>query len=290
MPSARPSILLFLSLCLLCSSVSAQEKRQIAITIDDGPAVKAAGLEDWLGVAEGLRESFEQAKAPVIMFINEHQLDVFGQREERHAFLEKWLDAGFELGNHTYSHKKLRDTPIEEYFDDIVRGEKVTRPLLEERGEELVWYRYPYLSSGRGELATRVEKFLAAKKYRIAPVTVDYHDYSFTNNYSRFLRAGNQKEADRVYEEMTRALDVAFDRAEKNSEQFFGRQIKHVLLIHCNELNAKTLPITLKRIRDRGYEFITLEEAMKDPAYATPGLPPGSLGGSFFGGMARIPK
>lgn len=290
MLSARPFLLLILSLCLLCSVVSAQEKRKIAITIDDGPAVKTAELEDWLRIAKGLRESFEQAKAPVIMFINEHQLDVFGQRKERHAFLERWLDAGFELGNHTYSHKRLRDTPIEDYFDDILRGEKFTRPLLEERGEELVWYRYPYLSSGRGEQATRVEKFLADKKYRIAPVTVDYHDYSFSNNYSRFLRAGKQEEADRVYEEMSRALDIAFDRAEENSQHFFGRQIKHVLLIHCNELNAKTLPKTLKRIRDRGYEFITLEEAMKDAAYTTPGLPPGSLGGSFFGGMARIAK
>ncbi len=289
MLSFRPSLLLILSFCFLCSVVSAQEKK-IAITIDDGPAIKAAELEDWLRVAEELRESFEQSKTPVIMFINEHQLDVFGQREQRRKVLEKWLNAGFELGNHTYSHKKLRDTPIEDYFDDIIRGEKVTRPLVEGRGEELVWYRYPYLSSGRGEQATRVEKFLARKKYRIAPVTVDYHDYSFSNNYSRFLRAGNQQGADRVYEGMSRALDVAFDRAEKNSQQFFGRQIKHVLLIHCNELNAKTLPKTLKRIRDRGYEFITLEEAMKDPAYATPGLPPGSLGGSFFGGMAKITK
>ena len=63
---------------------------------------------------------------------------------------------------------------------------------------------------------------------------------------------------------------MGFDYAEKAAVEVFGRDIPQILLIHCNELNAISLRASIARMRARGYQFITLEEAMKDAAYQTP--------------------
>ena len=67
-------------------------------------------------------------------FVNEGKLFVEGETpadaEARIAILKTWVDAGLELGNHTYSHHSLNRTPLEEFEADVVRGEPVTRRLL----------------------------------------------------------------------------------------------------------------------------------------------------------------
>ena len=113
--------------------------------------------------------------------------------------------------------------------------------------------------------------FLEQRHYRVAPVTVDYADYSFAGVLPRSQRlAGNNDVADKIKDAYLNQIDVGFEYAEKASAELFGSEIPQILLIHCNELNAITLPETIARVRRRGYEFITLDEAMKDPVYQRP--------------------
>jgi hypothetical protein len=39
--------------------------------------------------------------------------------------------------------------------------------------------------------------------------------------------------------------------------------------VHANDINADCLDEMLKRFAARGYHFVTLDEAMRDPAYQT---------------------
>src|SRR5438552_2544707 len=79
--------------------------RSVAITIDDGPAVaELKDLGNMQRIARGLLSSLEAEKVPATIFINERQLNVPGQRDGRAAVLAMWLDAGYDLANHTYSH------------------------------------------------------------------------------------------------------------------------------------------------------------------------------------------
>ena len=57
--------------------------------------------------------------------------------------------------------------------------------------------------------------------------------------------------------------------AEHISPQIFGREVTQTLLIHANDINADCLDELLRRLAGRGYSFVTLDEAMKDPAYQT---------------------
>ena len=42
-----------------------------------------------------------------------------------------------------------------------------------------------------------------------------------------------------------------------------------MLLVHANRLNADHLDDVVKRLRSRGYTFVSLAEAIADPAYSS---------------------
>ncbi len=261
--------------------------RRVAITIDDGPAV---GVGDDLGafqrISNGLIGSFQIEKVPVTVFVNESQLNVPGQRDARAAVLDQWLNAGFDIGNHGYAHESANQVTLERFTDDVVKGEVVIRPLLERRGRTLTWFRYPYLHSGQNaDSHDAITRCLDSRRYRVAHVTVDYADYAFAGPYSRALRAGDVDRAERIRQAYVAQVDLGFEHAEKASLEVFGREIAQILLIHCNELNAMHVRETIARMRLRGYTFITLDEATRDPAYARPDTFAGS-GGSWLGRSA----
>jgi peptidoglycan/xylan/chitin deacetylase (PgdA/CDA1 family) len=266
-----------------------QSPRRVAITIDDGPVVGAQGdLEQFQRISNGLIGSLAAEKVPATIFINERQLNVPGQRDARAAVLEQWLDAGYDLANHTYSHPSLNNVPLWQYTDDVVRGDVIMRPLVERRGRKLEWFRYPFLHSGTSEdVHQAIMDFLAVRGYRAAPVTVDYADYTFAGVFRGQLMAGEADVAERIKRAYLEQVDLGFEYAEKASVELFGHEIPQILLIHCNELNAVTLRDTIARLRQRGYTFITLNEAMKDAAYERPDTFAGP-GGSWLSRTASV--
>jgi hypothetical protein len=144
-------------------------------------------------------------------------------------------------------------------------------PLLEERGRKLAWFRYPFLDSGTtAEVHQKFLDFLEQRHYRVAPITVDYKDYMFAGAYSRMLRADKPEIADKIKQAYLEQVDNGFAAAERISRDLFGYELPQILLIHCSELNSVALRDSIALMRKRGYRFITLEEAMKDPAYARP--------------------
>ena len=257
------------------SCVAAQapaSERRVAITIDDGPVVnELKNLENFQRVSAGLMGALQAEKVPATIFINERQLNVQGQRDGRAAVVAQWLDADFDLGNHTYSHPSLNEVSLWQFEDNVIKGEVIIRSLVEDRGRKLVWFRYPFLDSGTtAEVHRQFIDFLDQRHYRVAPVTVDYKDYMFAGAYSRMLRAGKPDIAEKIKLAYLEQVDDGFGAAERISRELFGYELPQILLIHCSELNSVALRDSIARMRKRGYSFITLEEAMKDPAYARP--------------------
>jgi peptidoglycan/xylan/chitin deacetylase (PgdA/CDA1 family) len=285
----RQILSIVIALTFAPAALDAQTARRVAITIDDCPVVnEMTDLGNFQRITNGLVGSFQVEKVPVTTFINERQLNVPGQRDARSAVVEQWLNAGFELGNHTYSHLSANNVPVDQFQDDIVKGEVVTRGILEQRGRQLVWLRYPYLHSGpTADTHQAIVDFLDKRKYRVAPVTVDYADYTFAGAYVRELRRGSIDVAEKIKHAYLDQVDVGFEYAERFSMELFGREIPQILLIHCNELNSVTLRDSIGRMRKRGYAFITLDEAMQDPAYERPDTFAGP-GGSWLSRSATV--
>jgi len=281
-PRLLAAVLALTGLCPASAQAPASGRR-VAITIDDGPVVdELKDLERFQRISAGLLGSLQAEKVPATIFINERELNVQGQRDGRAAVLANWLDAGYDLGNHTYSHPSLNEVPLWQFEDNLIKGEVITRALLEARGRKLVWFRYPFLDYGKTpEVRQQFADFLEQHHYRIAPVTADYKDYMFAGAYSRMIRVGKADVAEKIRQAYLGVIDVEFEQAEKISRDLFGYELPQILLIHCSEMNSVSLRDSIATMRKRGYSFITLEEAMKDPAYAGPSKY-NDDGGSWF--------
>lgn len=267
-------IRIFILLFLVSSVTDAQVNRKICITVDDLPLVKYGVDTDGheMEITTGILSAFGKHQAPGIGYVNARSLFPNGKLDSaRIQLLQEWLDAGLELGNHTYAHKNYHRVGEEEFFEDILNGEKVVKELVEASGGKYQFFRHPYLRSGRDSLETAsLKTFLAENGYQEALVTIDDEDYLFALAYARAYKAGDEelmvRIGDSYLEYMVKKL-VYFEQA---SLELFGRNINHTLLIHANFLNASYLERLLDRYSKLGYAFISQGEAASDPAYDTP--------------------
>lgn len=240
--------------------------REVAVTFDDLPAVPATiPLAQQQTMTRDLLRSIKAAGVPAIGFVNEGKLETDGKTDPAKVkLLELWLEAGLELGNHSYSHPDLHRLDVAKYEEDIARGERVIRPLLKKRGRELRWFRHPFLHTGKS-VATRdrVEAFLRKRGERVAPVTLDNGEWIFAAAY---LKAhGDKEQQRRIGTEYIAYMDRKLAYFEDQSQRLFGRNIPHILLLHANPLNADWFDELAASMRKRGYRFVTINQAMADP-------------------------
>ncbi len=271
--------LAFAAVVLLASRPAPGADRSVAVTFDDLPG-PPGGLvsNDVAGLRENTRKllgTLTELGVPAVGFVNEGKLFVDGEgpteAEGRKAVLRMWIDAGFELGNHTYSHKSLNTTPLAEFEDDVVRGEPLLRGLLAEKGRKLRYFRHPFLQVGLDlEKRRAFESFLAERGYTVAPVTIDNDDYVFAAVYADALRRGDRATAISVRDGYLRYMDTVLAFVEDVSLRLLGHEVRQVLLLHANTLNADLFGRLADSMKVRGYGFITLDDALKDDAYRLP--------------------
>jgi peptidoglycan/xylan/chitin deacetylase (PgdA/CDA1 family) len=260
-----------LSFCLV--AVQAQNGRQeIAITFDDLPLNGAPfEVKRLQNMTSKLLSVFTKHQVPVVGFVNESQLYIPGETDARIAILKTWVDAGVELGNHTFAHVGFANTSLAAYQDDFIRGETISNMLMKPKGQKVRYFRHPYLQMGKTqELEKSFEQFIAERGYKIAPVTIDTMDWMFLAAYLNAQKQGDMKMIEQVSQEYLKLVERRFDYSEKASIELFGRPIKHILLLHSNELNADNFEALVTLLKTRGYQFITLEQALTDPVYQSP--------------------
>ena len=246
----------------------------VAVTFDDLPlsGAEVANPADTAALTRAIVGTLRKREIPAVGFVNEIKLEDNGAVDPaREASLSLWLDAGLELGNHTYSHPSIHTTPREAYFEDILKGERVTKPLVLAHGGTWQWFRHPYLQTGR-DLETKhaLEAFLAEHGYRIAPVTIDNGEWIFAKAYALANAAGKRSEKRKLANAYVDYMERKTDYFERSARAFFGRDIPQVLLVHANRLNAEQFDRIAAMFKKRGYRFVTLDAAVTDPAYLTP--------------------
>jgi len=267
--------LLALSLILPWAAFAqATPERAVAITFDDLPYVSVPA-EDNAALAAMTGHLLQRLQAdavPAVGFVNESRLYREGALvPARVDLLKRWLQAGFELGNHTYSHVSLNRVPLEVFTANLLQGETVIRPLIQSEGRSLRWFRHPYLHQGNTqEVRAAFAIFLASHGYRVAPVTVNNSEWVYAAAYARALAQGNAVAAQRIADAYVPHMAAEFARAERLALDLFGRPIHHVLVLHANALNADHFGALAAMLRQRGYRFVSLDEALSDRAYASP--------------------
>lgn len=252
-----------------CASAQTPSRR-IAITIDDLPVVSTRrDIENRREITKQLLSHIKHAKVPAIGFVNENKLYAGENRDENQIdLLRMWLDAGLELGNHTYSHRSLNTIPLADYEADLLKGETITRELLAGKKKTLRYFRHPFLQTGRTmEIKSQFDAFLQKHGYTIAPITFDNADYIFSRAYDNAFDKKDTALMKRVGEAYLPYMEAKLEYWERQSTKLFGREVSQTLLIHANFINSDYLDDLAAMFKRRGYKFVTLEEALKDEAY-----------------------
>lgn len=248
-------ILLFFT----CSCFS--QTREIAITIDDLPLV--ASKMNTPGNQQRATERFSK----IIQALTDNKVPATGFviagaiGKGQWTFLEQFRDAGFMLGNHSYSHYNLNQMRAERYIADLERADKILAPLL----TEPKYFRYPYLAEGNKHSRPQVLAYLSENHYKIAPVTIDSQDFRFNEQLYRVPYREREKY---VYKMKNRYLDYIWKQTLRAEQRANGQPVRQILLIHANLLNSYLLDDIIQMYKQNGYKFISLTEALENPAMA----------------------
>ena len=194
------SFLLFPALTLVDAGppmlfAQSQMVRTIALTFDDLPYVSVAPanyVPNAKRVTNEILHALRAHNAPAVAFVNEGKLQVPRELDARIAILKRWADAGVLLGNHTYSHADFNTVSVHDFEDEIIRGEVVTRRLMETRRPYQLYFRFPETHGGdTAEKKQSIETFLAERGYKVTPHTIENSDFVFNVPYVKAKRSGD---------------------------------------------------------------------------------------------------
>jgi peptidoglycan/xylan/chitin deacetylase (PgdA/CDA1 family) len=263
MPVPRLALPVLLAAFVVVPAASAQK---IAVTFDDLPAHgDLPGTETRLDVANSILATLHAMHMPPTYgFVNGQKVANFPAEM---AVLKAWRAAGNPLANHAWSHMNLNEHTAEEFEADIARNEPLLESLM--GNQDWHWFRYPYLREGDTLKKRRaVRAYLFAHGYKIAQVNMNFDDYLWNDPYARCVSKQDEKSIGYLRKSYLAAASQDAALFRQLSHRVYRRDIPYVLLMHIGPFDAKMLPELLAMYRAKGFRFVSLPEAEKDPAYA----------------------
>lgn len=208
--------------------------------------------------------------------------NVDGPEGER--LLDQWLQAGHELGNHSYRHLDYPRTDAEEYVADVEKARATLDAFLAARGRRLRFFRFPFLREGDTPVKlARMREWLAASGQRNLPVTIDNQDWSFEQPWVEARRAGDTARLARLGEDYQHALRLEALLHTADGDELFARPTPQILLLHANEVGTAQWDALFAWMKGRGFRFASADEVLADAAFAQPHDFVGRYGGTLWG-------
>ena len=189
------------------------DKKEVALTFDDGPGART----------EKILEALQHYNVRATFFMEASQIDI------RPAIAKKVLEAGEEIGTHTYSHPNFwvykKDDKADVLRNELEKAEKAMEKVLNLKPELL---RMPY-----GFVRPWVRDVAKEKNYRII-------SWTFGCDWKKLTK-----------------------------DELVSRYLKHlspgaIFLMHDGggrrRQTAEALPEIIEGIQKRGYKIVTISE------------------------------
>jgi len=240
-------------------------KKEICLSIDELPV--AVGFQDV--DREAITYLFLQA-------LKKHEVKAIGfvvgeQIGESFDILGEWLNSGHTLGNMTYSNQDFNQLGITQFIEDIKRGERELDPMIKGFGQKKNYFRYPYLHYGNtSKKKKELTLYLDSKKYYVVPATVVIEDYLYNMSLDKM---GKEPDTTEYFALMNEYINHVLDEIEASellAKEVLGRSCKQIIKLRANRINAVFLDEMLGAIKSLGYEFITVDKALKDKTFHRP--------------------
>lgn len=248
--------------CLVLALPLAAQK--VALSLDDAPFLRPSPLLAAPAQHEAMRRALEGRKVQTILFANGIN---GGDTPEGKSLLRAWGEAGHLVANHSYSHWDLNreEVSLEAYEADVLREENVIRDLpgFTKR------YRYPFLRAG--STAAKRDGFYAFLKTRgntIGHVSIDTADWLLDERLRQRLEKDPNADLAPYRDLYLKHLWACARFYDAWSRKVFGREVPHVILMHCRLLNGLFLGDVIDFFRAKGWTWIDPATAFADPVYA----------------------
>lgn len=251
---------------LLLSSVNSLGQKSVSITIDDVPNTRSFQLNNY---QSPLLEKLDSLNIPIAIFVNEGLIYKTDSISQNKSLLAEWISKHYiTVGNHTYSHSRYSEVGYTSFLHDIVKGDSLTREIVEEYDKDLSYFRFPYNDLGKDSIQhVLMDSTLKANHYLSTPFTIESSDWMFNYIYTHYLNEGKvekAKEIGAIYVSKTMAYFNFFDSL---AVTLYERPIRQIYLCHDNPLNADFLPLIIEKLKEENYVFISLDKALEQSVY-----------------------
>jgi peptidoglycan/xylan/chitin deacetylase (PgdA/CDA1 family) len=238
---------------------------RLALTFDDAPSMREPGLAEQFEPArmDRIREALQArgVEHAVAFVISDWAR---GFEEE----MKRWLDAGYELGNHTADHRCCSHRTISESLAAVDRCDRYLEQLgAFSEGRER-WFRFPHLDRGedpgaRAQLAAE----LRGRGYRIAGCSIDSFDFAYEGPLAIAALCAEPERERQILDRFARASTRSVRFQLESSRTLLGRDPAHSLLFHFGGAAAQKLAELLHEWQASGASFCSLDEAVHDPLH-----------------------
>jgi hypothetical protein len=246
------------------------EGLELALTIN-GMVTSHADTSnvDDLCYAQDSRESFDKLVAalsahhmpPTVNFIEGQWFDPELQAE--------WLNSGNLLGNMGYERAAARKAGTKEFLEGLSRTDQLLESVSKGSLARKKYFRHPHPKSiGQNQDRLAVDAYLKGHGYVTTPATIQSPDRLFAQIYCGALADGNVACVSLVKASFFSLLLDQTTRARAEATRAAGRDIKHILVVHANQLTCDTLGEMLNWFRGLGARFIPIDEALSDSYYS----------------------
>lgn len=249
------------------------QPKQVCFSLDDLPVVNY-GITDSTYQKELFHKIMRSLKSNTVRaigFANARKLYLNGKVIPWQVnLLKSWVANGLDIGNHTFSHPDYNSVPFRTFTADVIKGEPILKKILNEQNQPLKYFRHPFLHVGNSKAkADSLTDFLTKRNYVVAPVTIDNEDYLFALAYKRAKDRKDEALAGRIGQDYIAYMEKKLKYYEMLSNQLFGRNIHHILLMHSSLINADYLDALIGMYKANNYTFVSMADALNDPAYQT---------------------
>lgn len=293
-------------------------KKKIAIGLYSGPTqidVERSAADD----RESMRllvEKLKEREIPVAGFVKGTTVNTDSEKSvaEQEEIVRLWRDAKFEIGFLDYKSPQSFNSSLNDYLtaikklraqSDLVLSGKEQQKALEQMKkyrEEMRKFRdgkkideetKANFDKVREVVRKNFEQFkineknwkkennLTAVKYSIGT-----HDWLYSASYDYARRRNDKESMNRIKTEFIDYMSKILDHYERYSQQLYERNIPQTIALTPSRLTAESAGELFAIMQKRGYEFISMDEAMQDEAYQSDDLFVSGVGSSWFDAVA----
>ncbi len=251
-----------LSILVVLLSVPSLNAQSVALSFDDGPRLGRNVRMDAAEKNRAILKALKGEGVSSVLFVAGRLVDC----AEGLILVTAWGEDGHRVANHSYAHGYFnrKAATLADFEADLLKNGS----LLEGVPGYTRWFRFPFLKEGN-TVAKRdgARAFLRRLGYRNGHVTIDASDWY----YDQRLEARLSREPEAELAPYRQAyLDHLSNRAQYYqglARRTLGRDVRHVLLLHHNLINALFLRDVIRMFRHQGWTIVSPSDAYQDPVY-----------------------